>query len=50
MPDGGSAGFVPDLSGMMTAYYAARGWDPATGRPAPETLVRLGLGWADPNP
>jgi aldehyde:ferredoxin oxidoreductase len=24
-------------------YYLVRGWDPATGRPTPDTLVKLGL-------
>ncbi|RPJ21804.1 MAG: aldehyde ferredoxin oxidoreductase [Chloroflexi bacterium] len=42
-PDGGSAGFKPDLPGMLSAYYAARGWDPETGKPAREKLSQLGL-------
>jgi aldehyde:ferredoxin oxidoreductase len=29
---------------MLSAYYAARGWDEATGRPTRATLLRLGLG------
>jgi aldehyde:ferredoxin oxidoreductase len=41
--DGGSAGYVPDLQGMLAAYYQARGWDPQTGRPTREKLVELGL-------
>jgi aldehyde:ferredoxin oxidoreductase len=41
--DGGAAGFVPDLPAMLAAYYAARGWDGATGRPTPDVLRRLGL-------
>ncbi len=44
--DGGSAGFVPDLEGMLAAYYEARGWDPQTGFPTQEKLSDLGLGWA----
>ncbi len=40
---GGSAGFVPDLQGMLYAYYEARGWDPQTGYPSRSTLERLGL-------
>ncbi len=44
-PDGGSAGYVPDLEGMLGAYYQARGWDPRTGYPLPDTLKRLGLDW-----
>ena len=43
MPDGGSAGFVPDLEGMMIAYYQHRGWDLKSGRPSREKLLELGL-------
>jgi aldehyde:ferredoxin oxidoreductase len=42
-PDGGSAGFVPDISMMLEAYYEARGWDPETGKPSCRTLRELGL-------
>jgi len=42
-PDGGSAGFVPDLEGILSAYYEARGWDKETGRPSREKLAELGL-------
>lgn len=42
-PDGGSAGFVPDFNGMLSAYYEARGWDVETGKPSNEKLVELGL-------
>jgi aldehyde:ferredoxin oxidoreductase len=42
-PTGGSAGFVPDLKGMLQAYYAARGWDAATGYPTREKLAMLGM-------
>ncbi len=42
-PDGGSAGFVPDIAAMLEAYYVARGWDPGTGRPKKEKLRELGL-------
>ncbi len=42
-PDGGSAGFVPDLEGMLFAYYAARGWDETTGKPTREKLIELGM-------
>lgn len=45
--EGGSAGFVPDLDAMMEAYYAARGWDPATGRPTGQKLETLGLHWCE---
>jgi aldehyde:ferredoxin oxidoreductase len=43
LPDGGAAGFVPDLPAMLDAYYTARGWDPETGRPTKERLLALGL-------
>ncbi len=43
-PDGGSAGFVPDIKGMLAAYYKVRGWDEKTGRPTREKLSELGLG------
>ncbi|NUQ85192.1 MAG: aldehyde ferredoxin oxidoreductase family protein [Anaerolineales bacterium] len=42
-PDGGSAGFVPDIQGMLNAYYTARGWDKATGKPTRQKLVELGM-------
>jgi len=42
-PDGGSAGFVLDIEGMLLAYYQARGWDPETGKPTREKLLELGL-------
>lgn len=40
---GESAGSVVELEPMLDEYYAARGWDPATGHPLCETLARLGL-------
>lgn len=43
LPDGGAAGFAPDLPAMLSGYYAARGWDDATGQPTRATLQRLGL-------
>jgi aldehyde:ferredoxin oxidoreductase len=42
--EGGAEGLAPDFQPMLTAYYAARGWDEATGRPTRATLQRLGLG------
>jgi len=42
-PDGGSAGYVPDIEGMLIAYYEARDWDGETGKPTPEKLIGLGL-------
>jgi len=43
-PDGGSAGFVPDIQGMLAAYYQHRGWDPETGKPSHAKLLELDLG------
>jgi aldehyde:ferredoxin oxidoreductase len=40
---GGTEGYVPDIRAMLDAYYSARGWDPATGRPTKEKLLALGL-------
>lgn len=42
-PDGGSAGFTPDLEGMLIAYYQHRDWDLATGKPSRAKLSELGL-------
>jgi aldehyde:ferredoxin oxidoreductase len=42
-PDGGSAGFVPHLEEMLSAYYQARGWDLDAGKPSREKLIELGL-------
>jgi aldehyde:ferredoxin oxidoreductase len=43
LPEGGQAGHVPDVDLMLKEYYAARGWDPATGKPTPQKLAELGL-------
>lgn len=40
------ANCIIDLDPMLQAYYQARGWDPVTGRPTPDTLHRLGLEFA----
>ncbi|HSM70751.1 MAG TPA: aldehyde ferredoxin oxidoreductase C-terminal domain-containing protein, partial [Anaerolineales bacterium] len=42
-PDGGSEGFVPDIEGMLAAYYEVRSWDVETGKPTPKKLTELGL-------
>jgi aldehyde:ferredoxin oxidoreductase len=42
-PDGGSAGYVPDIEAMLSAYYQHRGWDSETGKPLKEKLSELGL-------
>ena len=41
--EGGAAGFVPDFESMLAAYYEARGWDWASGKPTKEKLMELGL-------
>jgi len=40
---GGSEGFVPDIQGMLYAYYEARGWDILSAMPSAAKLVALGL-------
>jgi aldehyde:ferredoxin oxidoreductase len=42
-PLGPPAGQVVELDAMLDEYYNYRGWDPETGRPAADTLKRLGL-------
>jgi len=42
--EGGAEGYVIPFDEMIKAYYAARGWDPGTGRPTKEKLESLGLG------
>jgi aldehyde:ferredoxin oxidoreductase len=42
LPDGGSAGKVPDFGNMLRAYYELRGWS-AEGIPTEETIKRLDL-------
>jgi aldehyde:ferredoxin oxidoreductase len=39
----GSAGFVPDIQGMLQADYDARGWDGETGKPSKKKLVQLDM-------
>jgi aldehyde:ferredoxin oxidoreductase len=46
LPEGGQMGHVPDVDSMLQEYYAARGWDEATGAPTPQKLASLGLGFA----
>ncbi len=41
----GADGFVPDIEGMLEAYYRVRGWDAQTGYPTKEKLESLGLEW-----
>jgi aldehyde:ferredoxin oxidoreductase len=44
MPEGPTQGEVVDLEPMLDAFYAACGWDVATGIPTHEKLQSLGLG------
>jgi aldehyde:ferredoxin oxidoreductase len=46
LKDGPTAGVTVDNETQLRDYYEAVGWDPDTGVPAPETLKRLGLGFA----
>jgi aldehyde:ferredoxin oxidoreductase len=46
LPEGGQAGHVPDMELMLQEYYAARGWDEATGAPTQQKLAQLGLEFA----
>jgi aldehyde:ferredoxin oxidoreductase len=46
LPNGGQEGHVPDMELMMGEYYAARGWDPVTGKPTASKLQELGLSFA----
>lgn len=41
--DGGSIGMKVPLQPMLDEYYAARNWNPETGRPTKEKLAELGL-------
>jgi len=43
LADGGQEGHVPDMQVLLGEYYAARGWDPATGAPTKEKAKALGL-------
>jgi len=43
--DGGTEGAVPDVGVLLSGAYAEYGWDPETGKPRPETLTGLGLGF-----
>ena len=37
-------GIMPHWDSIRRNYYEQMGWNPETGKPSPETLVRLGLG------
>ena len=44
-PDGRGEGQTVDLDVALDSYYAAMGWDAATGLPTSDTLKGLGLSW-----
>jgi aldehyde:ferredoxin oxidoreductase len=44
--EGGQAGHVPDMDLLLDEYYAASGWDRATGWPTRQKLEELDLLWA----
>ena len=43
LPEGGQAGALPDMDILLDEYYAASGWERATGWPTPQKLAELGL-------
>lgn len=45
LEEGGQMGHVPDMDLLLKEYYAASGWDIATGYPLPEKLEALNLGF-----
>jgi aldehyde:ferredoxin oxidoreductase len=46
LPDGGQAGFVPNVELLLKEYYAASGWDPISGMPLKSKLEELNLRFA----
>ncbi|HEY59472.1 MAG TPA: aldehyde ferredoxin oxidoreductase family protein [Anaerolineae bacterium] len=48
LTEGGQEGHIPDMDVLLREYYAASGWDEATGQPKPEKLNSLGLGFVLP--
>jgi aldehyde:ferredoxin oxidoreductase len=47
--EGASAGTVLKLDQMLDEYYQARGWNPKTGHPTPETLKKLNIDFVIPD-
>ena len=43
LPEGGTEGFVADETLLLSEYYRARDWDPATSKPSKRKLESLGL-------
>ena len=40
---GGSLVFTPEMEPLLAGAYKEHGWDPATGMPGKDTLLKLGL-------
>jgi aldehyde:ferredoxin oxidoreductase len=43
LSEGGQGGVVPDMAVLLDEYYAASGWQRASGWPTPEKLKELDL-------
>ena len=43
LPDGGTAGYVPDVDRLLADYYRVRQWDRGTGKPTRDRLQELRL-------
>jgi aldehyde:ferredoxin oxidoreductase len=43
LPESGQNGIVPDMDVLLNEYYAARGWERASGAPTREKIAELGL-------
>lgn len=43
LAEGGQQGHLPDMETLLNEYYAASGWERATGWPKPAKLAELGL-------
>lgn len=46
LPEGSTAGVVPDMDRLLKEYYEHRQWDWETGKPKKEKLIELGLAQA----
>ena len=47
LAEGGAAGYQIPFREMLSAYYAARDWNPTSGAPSAEKLAALGLDWVE---
>ena len=48
--EGGTEGNVPDMDKLLKGAYSEYGWDPSTGKPTRETILKLGLDSVDNSP